>query len=269
MKSNTAKKLLVTTTMVAATAITGSNALGQTASTIESDPSGTLVNYNAIVSAILSVAGTTIDGYTYNNNSYLAADSTGSIDIFAKSTATPYVPALGDAISVSGTYSPFDGIPEIGTITSVTLNSSGNPYAGPTVATIPYIQASLPNLPANVGEYLVTLDNVTISNPNSVALTPGQTFATHANTTLEVTDGSGNSMVLYQWASSYSTEGALGGTVIPTGAQDITGFVDVFSGANEFVPLSFQAVPEPANFGLIGAGAMALVALVRRQSVKR
>ena len=108
MKSNTAKKLLVTTTMVAATAITGSNALGQTASTIESDPSGTLVNYNAIVSAILSVAGTTIDGYTYNNNSYLAADSTGSIDIFAKSTATPYVPALGDAISVSGTYSPFD-----------------------------------------------------------------------------------------------------------------------------------------------------------------
>jgi len=235
--------------IAAAAALGNATAFAQDAAMIETDASGTLVTYSdATITAVLSQAGTSSDGYSYSNWAFLANDGTGSLEIFGHlPSGSTYVPTVGDQITLSGTYSPFNSIPEIGTLTSITLVSSGNPVAPSVVTTIPTIDSALPNLPEpSIGGQLLTLDNVTISG-----LT---TFPTHANGTATITDGGGNTMTLFQYASSYSGAGALGGQSVPTGPVDITGIADVFDGATEFIPVAITPVPEPSCLALLGMG---------------
>jgi hypothetical protein len=93
-------------------------------------------------------------------------------------------------------------------------------------------------------------------------------FATHANTTLYAKDGSGDIMEVYVWASSYSVDGALGGTPEPTGLVDITGFMSQSSTfPPEMTPFSITEVPEPTALGLYGAGGLLmLVFRLRRKA---
>ena len=64
---------------------------------------------------------------TDTNYAIIAADATGSIDLFGHLPAgDPYIPSVGDKIAAAGTYSPFDSIPEIATLTSLASVSSGN-----------------------------------------------------------------------------------------------------------------------------------------------
>lgn len=114
-----------------------SNALADSAATIFGYPATTLVTYDnvsgayPVITAILSQPGSA-DGYTYTSWSILAADSTGSLDLFgALPSGTSFTPAVGQAISVSGTYSPYHQIPEIGTLSALTLVSSGNAVSSP------------------------------------------------------------------------------------------------------------------------------------------
>jgi hypothetical protein len=245
--------------IIAATAVLGNaTAFAQSAATIETEASGTPVTYDATITAVLSQAGTTGDGYTYGNWAFLANDGTGSLEIFGHlPTGSTYVPTVGDQIDLAGTFSPFNSIPEVGTLTSISLVSSGNPVPGPTVTTIPAINSALPGLPEpSIGGQLLTLDNVTISGLAA--------FPTHANGTATITDGSANTMTLFQYASSYSGAGALGGMTIPTGPVDITGIADVFDGTTEFIPFSITPVPEPSSMALLGLGGMLCASLVRR-----
>jgi len=274
-------------------ALSSVNAFADYASDIQTDASGTAITYDdasgsfPVISSVLS-APSTLDGYTYTSWAFLAQDVTGGLDVFAKSSTLAglgYTPAAGQAISINATYSPFDGIPELATPTSVTLASTGN-ATGTTVVTIPqvangtaagngtYITPSAPALGITyAGEYL-ELDNVTIGSGVAYggnALTFA--FPTHANDTLSVSDGA-NSMVMYFWASSYSTTASYGGTPIPTGAVDMDGFVDYFLNTSagtietEFVPTSITALtplptPEPSILNLCGAGS-ALAYVVSR-----
>jgi hypothetical protein len=173
------------------------------------------------------------------------------------------VPTVGDQILVNGNWSPFDGIPEVANSAahpiSVQLGSQANPPYNPVpvVTTIPTINVgtTLPNgggvNASGLAGTLVQLNNVTIGSSGN--------FPTHNNLTTTVSDGV-NSMTLYFWASSYSTIGAMGGTPIPDGTVDITGFVDDFytSSSNttsaEFVPISITEVPEPSAMALCGLG---------------
>ena len=268
------------TTVAAAVAVTGSNVHAQDASAaqIEALPSGTATTYDnasgayPVITAILSQPGS-VGGHTYTSYSFLAQDSTGSLDVFGTTPALlgSYVPTVGDAISVSGTYSPFHQIPELGSVTAVNLQSSGNPVPSPFVSSVSQLnQGTLPN---SIAGHLIELDNVMIGGSGGVGgLFPTYSQATTATESFTVTDGTG-SMTLFDWVTSYSTAAALGGTAVPTGPVDLIGFDSVFgTGATataEFTPISITAVPEPANLGMIGAGALALLAVVRRPSVKR
>lgn len=240
--------------------VNATQAFAATISQIEAQPTGTsvILDSNPVITAIGSAPGT-IDGYTYTNYAILAADTTGSVDLFGHLPAgTTYVPAMGDAISAAGTYSPFDAIPEIATLTSITKVSSGNATPAAISVTTAQLAAITPTSYNLLGHYLM-LQNVEFSGASG-------NFPTHANGTYTVTDLSGhNPLTLYQWASSYSTAGALGGTPVPTGVVDIYGMVDLFDGAPEFIPFSITPVaasaPEPASIGLLLAGIAVLLHL--------
>jgi len=301
---------MLAASLASAMAVSSSNVFADTAATIQTYPINTGVTYDGngnypIVTAILSAPhgsvynpGATLDGYTYNNWSYLAADPSGSIDLFySSSLSEPYSsPTVGDTIIVQslsggagGNYSPFDGIPEIANSSANPLTiqgpgSSGNaPYNPvPSLTTIPIINVGT-TLPAGGGVNssglagtLIQLNNVTISGA-------GSTWAVHANTTATITDGSGNSMVMFLWASSYSTCGAIAvggitapdptGAPVPTGPVNMTGFVDDFYSSStgiteaEFVPTSITSVPEPTGLAMFGVGGLLTLALALRRRI--
>jgi hypothetical protein len=250
-----------------------------TAATFDDNGTGNYPVVSAILSAPNAVA---VDGYTYTSWAYFAQDTTASLDIFYKSSLIPgYTPTVGDNILVQGTYSPFDGIPELETGTAqaihVTYGGGGNSlyFAQPAVTTIPTINVGFTG-PAGTGlnasglaGQLLQLNNVTISGA-------GANWATHANVTATITDPSNNSMVMYLWASSYSTCAAIanGGGAVPTGPVDMTGFVDDFYNTStltseaEFVPTSITAlsVPEPTTLGLIGLGLAGVCYRLRKKA---
>ena len=237
--------------------LVGSNALAQNIATVEGLASGTATSLTSdpVITAILSQPGTT-DGKSYSNWSFLVNDGTGSMDIFASGsslTTLSYTPVVGQTISVSGTYSPYDSIPELEDVTAISSAGTGIvPAIGTsTVATLN--QSTIPN---NIAGYLWTVDNATISGISG-------TFGT-ANLTGSIADTSG-SMTLYYWATSYSMAVQnLYGSAIPTGPVDVTGFVDQFSGTDEFVPISIVAVPEPTTLALAGIGGLSMLFLRRR-----
>ncbi len=246
------KVLTVLSAALASVALAGAHAQADTAATIEGDASGTLVTYDGtagkypVITAILSQPGT-IGTKTYSTYAILANDGTGSIELYGSlPTGSTYTPTVGDSISVSGKYGPYDSIPEIGSMTAITKETSGNPLPAVQTSTIPTLNVATP--PNNVGGYLFNLNNVTISG-----LT-GTTFGltSEAGT---ITDASGNTMAMYYWPTSYSAAAAnLNGTAIPTGPVDITGFDSAYKGTAQFVPVSIAAVPEPASLAVMALG---------------
>lgn len=274
MKTNTTKRLLTVATLASIMALAASNTLADSAVNIFGYASGTLATYDnasgkyPVVTAILSQPGT-VDGYTYTTYSFLAQDSTGSLDVFSALTGLGYTPAVGDAISISGKYSPFHQIPEIGTVTAITKQSSGNTIPAVPVYTIPQLTNSGTGaMPQSLSGLLVTLNNVTLYTDAAATIPASGTFATDANVTLYAKDASGNIMEVYDWASSYSTAGAFGGTAEPTGPVNITGFVSQSGAfAPEITPFAITPTPEPTTLGLCGAGGLlAMIFRLRRKA---
>jgi hypothetical protein len=261
-------------TFAAAALASAISASASTIAQVEAQSSGTAgltLDSNPVINVIGS-SPQTLDGYTYTNYGIFVQDSTGGMDLFGKlPTSSTYVPAVGDAVTATGTYAPFDQIQELGTLTAISRVSSGNPLPGTKLTTIAAIDATNNPLPSSLTSYYLELDNVTISQQNAANPVPGN-FPTHGNGTYTITGGA-SSMELYQWASSYSDCGAFGGTTVPTTPVNITGIVDVFgSGATavtEFVPFTITAnsVPEPTSLVMLGVGAAAL--LGRRRRVAR
>ena len=223
------KKIVSVAIVLSAVAI--SSASASSALDIFSTASGTAVTYDnasgayPVITAILSQGGgTVVNGHTYNNWSFLAQDSTGSIDMFgALPSGGSYVPTVGDAISVSGTYSPYHQVPEIGSISAITQMSTGNTLPPTPVYSIADLTAST-TIPQNLAGHLLLVTNVTLYT-DSGATTPVAGNFADGNTALYAKDSNGDIMEIYVWVSSYSTCAAFVGTPIPSGHVDVVGFI--------------------------------------------
>ena len=292
------RSLIVPTALLAMACVLATTAVADTISDIEqfvpSGTAGTVIDGNngvqgqyPVITYVLSQPGT-IPGTpsrTYSTPAYLVNDGTGSLEVFSKtpSSNSTFTPAPGLAITATGTYSPYNQIPELGTLTGINQVSSGNAVPAPTLTDIPDVNQS--PLESNLAGQYLEIQNVTISG-FSGAGNPAVAFTANNSPSsgTSISDGT-NSMTLYYWPSSYSMANAnLANRQIPspTTMVDVYGIVDVFgTGATatpEFVPINITnadgsslpaAVPEPGTLALLGAGlAVAAVAFIRRKVSK-
>ena len=250
----------------------GANAMADDIATIEGYSSGTGVTLDSspIITAIGSHGGGyTVNGWTYNNWGIFLQDSSGGLELFGplpSGTSEPN-PTVGDAVNAAGAFSPFHEIPELASMTSLTQVSTGNSLPTPPVFTIPELTAST-TIPQSQAAYVLQLQNVTMYTDPAGTIPASGNFA-NGNTVFYVKDGGGNIMEMYFWVSSYSADGDMIGTPIPTGLVNVTGFVEGFGGniPEEIVPLTITAaIPEPSTVALVGVGLVGALALRRRKN---
>ena len=264
------RNILLASGITAALISLGTTASAANVAAIEGGGTGAVtLNSSPVITAILSQPGT-VNGDTYTGWSFLVQDSSGSLDVYGKlPTGSTYTPTVGDAVSLSGTYSPYHQIPEIGTLTSISGTPSGTTVPGPLIYTIPQLTAST-TIPFTQAGYLVQLDNVTLYTDSAATIPASGNFPTATGSAGNVgyyaKDNGGNIMEVYFWPSSYSTDAAMLGSAIPTGQVDITGFVSQ-SGTFpvEMTPYAITAVPEPGTMALAGAAAALALAFRRRR----
>jgi fibronectin-binding autotransporter adhesin len=229
------------------------NASSSTVAQVEATPlntPGQTLDQGPVITAVLSTPNPT-NGLTLTRWIFLVDDGTGSMDVFnAASSAvfTGYTPTAGDKLTLTGTNSPFSGIPELATLTALTKVSSGNPIPNPLVKTIPdlagYTTAPATGPYPDFAGHLVTVNDLTLSGASGV-------FGT-ANIALTGTDPTANKLAVFYNPTTYSIPNAnFFGTTIPTDPVNVTGVIQIFSGAPELIVISMTPFVAPPPVGSV------------------
>jgi len=236
---------------------------------------------------------------TYTAWAVLAGDASGAMEIYSSSSSLAvrgWTPTEGQTISVTATYSPYHSIPEIATVTAVTVSGVNEPtwaspgvLGGSQVTTISAVlqnpfNSGSPYLPISQGllGYLVEIDNVTLSAIGTFPTTfPNTNSGNPGIGTLMLNDTAGKQLTMYFWVTSYMCDGMMvgapvpdsGNPLAPAGAFDVWGFVTSYPSVSggittwqdELVPTAFVGIPEPSSFMLAGLGLLSLLAVIRRR----
>jgi hypothetical protein len=176
----------------------------------------------AATGSTVTVSGTVTSGPTLGSVRYLQ-DATGGIAVYPGSGSAPgFNASPGDALTVTGTLTNFNGLLEITPITAFTTNSSGN--------TLPEPELITPSgLDESVESRLVRVEGVYFSGTGN--FTPG-TFTVQAGSeTANVYLRSGHPLV---------------GTAIPTGPVDITGIASQYDPSYPYTD-GYQLLPRDAG----------------------
>jgi len=241
-------------------------------------------NQDATVDNFMSWPGT-VGGETYSSWSMLVADASGSMVVDASAASLAglhYTPAVGDIVSVTGTFSPNLALPVL-TPTGVTVASRGNPQmVGSEKTTIGNVLSGtgpgyggLFNLPIreDLEGYLVEIDDVTISGQGSLTVFPATNSGTGGLNNLYLNDTAGHKLTMYFSYTSYACDGAMVGAPIPTSPVDVWGLLTsdpsvtgtTTNWQDQLIPTAFEGIPEPSSFMLAGIGLLSLIAALRRR----
>lgn len=175
------------------------------------------------VGSIVTVNGTVTSGTEFGTIRYIQ-DGTGGIGLF--STALTSL-QRGDNVTVTGTTAQFQNLLEITTVTSWTINSSGNPLPTP-----------LSVSPSQLGE----------SNESMLVHIAGVSFISTGNFTANTTypfNSNGQTGVVFIRSSN-----PLVGRPIPTGTIELTGI-------NSQYGTQYQMLPRDSN-DLVVTGALSI-----------
>jgi len=257
------------------------------------DGVGDGVGNQAIITAIMSQP-TTVGGRSYSTWAVLAQDGSGSMDIFSPLTTAGLqytTPTVGDAITVTGKWSPFDAIPELNGITAISKTGTGSwPIPVNTISPPSGVLAN-PNDTPNAGP--LAAGGLAVGNGvgdsmvegyyceiQNVYLNPwfgGGLYFPSNNATYYLTDQQNETLTMYFWYTSYSVCGAMSGNLVPSGTVDVYGMMSAYPATSksgtiittnwedQLVPALIVQVPEPSSFMLAGAGLLSLLAVIRRR----
>jgi hypothetical protein len=211
------------------------------------------IDSNPEIEQVLCIAGQTYtDGdfqtQTFGYTQFFIQDTTanggGGLSVFGNHDVTgaaslpgDYQPAVGNTVALTGTYAPYQQLPEVDAITAI--NTSGSALAAsayppvPVLTTIPIANVAAP-LPSSINGHIVQIKGVYLSG-----LTSPLDFNSSTGT---ITDTMGNSMSFY-YSTTYN-QAVLANLNVPytvpiANLVDVTGYVDVATtGVTEFNPIS-------------------------------
>jgi phosphatidylserine/phosphatidylglycerophosphate/cardiolipin synthase-like enzyme len=199
----------------------------------------------AAIGASVTITGVVTNGSEMGSSVRYVEDATAGIAVYPGAQWTSFTaPNIGDNVTVTGVLSQFNGLLELGpTLTSITVNSSGNALPNPQTTTPSGINES------SEGE-LVSVGNVVFDLAGSVIT---------GNSTYTFTAG-GQTGVIYVRSGS-----VLVGTNLPASAITLVGIVSQFDATAPFDG-GYQVLPRDENDFILPAG-VAIVGTVTQTNI--
>jgi phosphatidylserine/phosphatidylglycerophosphate/cardiolipin synthase-like enzyme len=199
----------------------------------------------AAVGASVTITGVVTNGSEMGSSVRYVEDGTAGIAVYPGAQWTSFTaPNIGDNVTVTGVLSQYNGLLELGpTLTSITVNSSGNALPTPQTTTPSAINESFE------GE-LVSVGNVVFDLAGSVIT---------GNSTYSFTGG-GQTGVIYIRSGS-----VLVGTNLPASAITLVGIVSQFDATAPFDG-GYQVLPRDENDFILPSG-VAIIGTVTQTNI--
>jgi phosphatidylserine/phosphatidylglycerophosphate/cardiolipin synthase-like enzyme len=199
----------------------------------------------AAIGASVTITGVVTNGSEMGSSVRYVEDATAGIAVYPGAQWTSFTaPNIGDNVTVVGALSQYNGLLELGpTLTSITVNSSGNALPTPQTTTPSTINESFEGELVSVGNVVFDLAGSVITGNSTYTFTAG-----------------GQTGVIYIRSGS-----VLVGTNLPASAITLVGIVSQFDATAPFDG-GYQVLPRDENDFILPAG-VAIVGTVTQTNI--
>ncbi len=199
----------------------------------------------AAIGASVTITGVVTNGSEMGSSVRYVEDATAGIAVYPGAQWTSFTaPNIGDNVTVVGALSQYNGLLELGpTLTSITVNSSGNALPTPQTTTPSAINESFEGELVSVGNVVFDLAGSVITGNSTYTFTAG-----------------GQTGVIYIRSGS-----VLVGTNLPASAITLVGIVSQFDATAPFDG-GYQVLPRDENDFILPAG-VAIVGTVTQTNI--